>query len=333
MLPLVICSAMRIDPGTAPSSAAADAPSPEVETELPQNDPAGSEGYEQVYDSAISLSVMRDGIVQEMTMAEYLPLALAGEMPASFEEEALKAQAVALRTYVLYYSDSRKDGHPDADICDDSACCAAAMTEAAMREKWGEGYDECLEKLRAAVSETDGQYLTYSGETALTVFHSSSEGATEDGGNIWNDLPYLRSVETPETEQSVTNLHSTVEVDAAEFKATILATCPDAVLGEDPAQWIGETILNSSGRVGSISIGGLSVSGTAVRNMFSLRSSNFKLSYSDGVFVFDVSGYGHGVGMSQYGANILASQGEDYSAILAHYYPGTELVVSVIVRK
>ena len=324
LLPIILGMALK-DPIAPPKL-------PETLQAGPQEAVPSPENFEPVYDADKILAVRSGGEIHDIGMDEHLLLALAGEMPASFEPEALKAQAVALRTYILYFSQNRKPNHPEADICDDYSCCAAAETLEGLREKWGENFETCYEKLRTAVRETDGQHLSYKGETVLAVFHSSSEGQTERSGNIWEDLPYLQSVKSPETQQSVSNLHSMVEVSAEDFRQTILAAAPGAAFGEDPATWLGEVEKNSSGRVASINLGGQSVSGMAVRSMFSLRSSDFTLRYADGTFVFEVSGYGHGVGMSQYGANVFAAEGMSYDEILSHYYPETELVMSVIIK-
>lgn len=282
-----------------------------------------------VADAALLLTVhTADGDV-EMTMADYLPQALAGEMPAAFSEEALKAQAVALRTYALYYRAARKETHPEADVCTDSGCCAACLDETALREKWGAGYETYYAKLCAAVAATDGQYLVYGDEPILAVFHASSGGQTEDGTALGTAQPYLVSVSSPETAETVSNLQSMVTVSAADFRVTVQGVHPNAALDGEPSGWVGAAELDAAGRVSQVEIGGVAVSGLALCAMFNLRSTDFTLAYSDGSFVFRVSGYGHGLGMSQYGANLLAQDSATYADILSHYYPGTELVVAV----
>ena len=316
--------------GEAPAETGEESPSPAAE-----DGPEGAEDAaekaegEPVTDSDILLSVLTDEGVVSMTMAEYLPGALAGEMPASFDSEALKAQAVALRSYVLYCRDERKSSHPEADVCTSPACCTAWSGEETLRDQWGSGYAAYAEKIRRAVSDTDGQYLVWEEEPILAVFHSSSAGQTESGGNLWSDKPYLLSVSSPETEADVSNLVTTVEVGAEEFRTSVARLYPGASFDGEPSSWLGETVCNSSGRVASVTIGGAAVTGTALRSLFSLRSTDFDLAWSGESFVFTVRGYGHGVGMSQYGANVMAKSGSGYAEILAHYYPGTELVVAV----
>lgn len=280
-------------------------------------------------DSAVSVALLTDDGVAEMSMAEYLPLALAAEMPASFEPDALKAQAVALRSYVLYWQSCRKAAHPDADVCCSPACCAARTDTDALRETWGSNFDAYYEKLCAAVRETDGQYLVWESEPALTVFHASSAGETEDGAALGMDRAYLVSVKTPERSDTVRGLCTTVEVGTEEFRTSVLSLRPEADLGGAPETWLGQTRLTDSGRVESVEIGGQTISGLALRQLFSLRSTDFTLSCQDDRFVFSVRGYGHGLGMSQYGANLMARAGTDYVSILQCYYPGTELVVAM----
>ena len=282
-----------------------------------------------VYDAETELSVLTDDGVKRMNMAEYLPLALSGEMPAAFRPEALKAQAVALRTYALYGAQNRKPSHADADVCTSSGCCCACADEDTLRERWGEKYDEYSAKIAAAVSATDGQYLVYDDEPILAVFHSSSSGMTESSADIWSERPYLVSVTSPETESDVINFVTTVELSPDELRRAVQSVVPEASFSDDPASWIGDTERFASGRVSSIAVGDSRLSGTAVRAMFSLRSTDFDLTWTGSEFIFTVRGYGHGVGMSQYGANVLAKNGESYADILAHYYPGAELVRSV----
>lgn len=276
-------------------------------------------------DAEIMLTVLSEGTVTETTMADWLPGVVAAEMPASFEPEALKAQAVAARTFLLEHRQNRPESHPEADVCDDPACCCAHQNEDALRENWAEDAGKNLRRIRAAVEETDGQILTYEGEPILAAFHSSSNGKTEDSAALWGAVPYLISVSTPETEENVPGFQSAVTFSPEELKAAILKERPEAVFSEDPAGWIGEITPDAGGRVGSITIADETFSGAALRSILNLRSAAFTAEYQDGSFTFTAAGHGHGIGMSQYGANVMAKQGSDYREILAHYYPGTEL--------
>lgn len=260
----------------------------------------------------------------KMTVRHYLVGVVAAEMPVSFEPEALKAQAVAARSYLQRFLADPK--HDNADICAKSDCCQAYLSIAKLREKWGDSFDTYIKKVRSAVAATDGEYLSYGGKAALTAFHSSSAGATEESGAIWSELPYLKSVDSPETADSVPNYVSTLSLADIDFRDTILYLKPEADMTGDASAWIGKTELSSSGRVASVVIGGVSFTGSELRTLFGLRSTDFELSYNDGKFTFTVHGYGHGIGMSQYGANAMAKKGADYREILAHYYPSTFLV-------
>lgn len=338
LLPLVFVSAVPGDgETTAPPSdvLSPDSPSPsaspaEVSPDAgaspePSASPLALRSGE-VRDADFHFTALTKGALTQYSLADYLPGMLAGEMPASFEPEALKAQAVAARTFVLYKAQRTTARHPDAAVCDDPACCAAWVSLDDMRAAWGGNFDAYRQKLMDAVEETDGQYLSFDGEPILAAFHSSSAGATEDSAQIWSALPYLVSVSSPETAADVPNYVSTVEVAPDDFKSTILAAYPDADLSGAPDGWLGPAIPDGSGRTGSVSVGGVSVPGTAMRTLFSLRSTAFALAYTDGRFLFTVTGFGHGLGMSQYGADVMAKSGSGYAEILTHYYPGTSIV-------
>ncbi len=275
-------------------------------------------------DSERSIRLLTGEAVSELSVFEYLTGVVAAEMPVSFEPEALKAQAVAARSYLQRAIASPK--HDGADICSSSACCQAYLSPEELKAGWGDSYDEYAQKISAAVSATDGEYLSYDGQPALTAFHSSSDGATEDAAAIWSEVPYLKSVSSPETEESVPELTSRVESSELDFRDTILYLKPEADMTGAASDWVGEISRSASGRVADITIGGVSFTGSELRTLFSLRSTDFELEYTGGKFVFTVHGYGHGVGMSQYGANTMAESGADYRDILSHYYPGTFLV-------
>lgn len=270
-----------------------------------------------------NLSLITEGQAREIEMQEYLKGVLSAEMPASFPLEALKAQAVAARSYAIYCMNTGK--HSGGSVCADSACCQAWESESEQREKWGDDYDIYAEKISSAVELTEGEYLTYEGEAIFAAFHSSSAGATEDSGQVWNSLPYLISVKSPENTENVPGFVSSLQCAPIDFRDTILYARPEADFTGEEEQWIGQIVRDRSGRVESVVLGGVEIDGTLIRQLFSLRSTAFDLSYSDGLFCFTVTGFGHGVGMSQYGAKVMAEEGSDYHSILAHYYPGTAL--------
>jgi len=311
---------------------AAEAPSPVPAAETPSPAPSPPPAPTPpppvtpgAADSETRFTALVGNAAETVTMADYLPGVLAGEMPASFEFEALKAQAVAARSYILYHMAHPPAAHPDCAVCGDSTCCKAWLSEAEMREKWGDDYDQNREKIDRAAAETDGEYLVWEGQAIQAVFHAASGGRTESSANVWSALPYLVSVDTPETAADVPDFITAVEAAPADFRAAILDVSPDAALDGDAAGWLGPGAWTETGRVSAWQIGGVMVPGTALRSLFSLRSTAFTLEYTGSAFLFTVTGYGHGVGMSQYGANVLAQNGLDYREILAHYYPGTQL--------
>ena len=275
-------------------------------------------------DKSRSVRLKTDDGVTELSVFDYLVGVVAAEMPASFEPEALKAQSVAARSYLQHLIDHPK--HEDADVCSSSACCQAYLSAGELKSAWGAEHDARLGKIKAAVEGTDGEYLSYDGQAALCAFHSSSEGATASSAEIWSDLPYLQSVSSPETESDVPNFITTERLSDLDFRDTVLYLHPEADMTGEPSEWVGNTRRTDSGRVAAVTIGGVEFTGSELRTLFSLRSTDFDLSREDGGFVFTVRGYGHGVGMSQYGANTLARRGEDYRAILRHYYPSTLLI-------
>ena len=272
-------------------------------------------------DSARTLRVLDGDTVTEMSFSDYLQGVLRAEMPASFQEDALRAQAVAARTYT-YYKMSSGGNHGDtADICTDHSCCQAFLGKEKAADNWGKNAERYEAKIENAVSATDGQVMLYGGAPILAVFHSSSAGETWNSGQVWaQDLPYLQSVSSPEGE-GVPNYYSTVELTEAEFREKFLAARPEADLSGPASGWIQDPVTDGV-HVERITIGGVPVSGPSVRSIFGLRSASFTAEAGDGKITFYVTGYGHGVGMSQYGANAMAEAGSTWREILAHYYTG-----------
>ena len=280
----------------------------------PEPSPAASEP------AAAALRVLHRGQVLALDPEEYLVGVVAAEMPADFEPEALKAQAVAARTYALWCAAGGK--HADADICADSGHCQAWLDEAALRRSWGGDYEQNLARLCEAVSATAGEVLRYEGKPVFAAFHASSAGATEDCGAIWNAQPYLVSVSSPESAETVPHYVSRLVCAPLDLRDTLLSAHPEADFSAAPADWLGAVELDGSGRVARMTLGGAVFTGTELRALFALRSTAFTLDWDGAEFCFTVTGHGHGVGMSQYGANVLAAAGMGYRDILAHYYPG-----------
>ncbi|MBR5535224.1 MAG: stage II sporulation protein D [Clostridia bacterium] len=258
-----------------------------------------------------------DNTTYNINIEDYLIGVVAAEMPAAFEPEALKAQAVAARTYTMYKSASSDH---DADICTDYTHCQAYLSEEEMHENWKNDYNFYFDKIKNAVYSTSGEYLSYNEEPIMAVFHSMGGGQTQNSADVWGtQMPYLVSVPSP-GEEEATNYHSTLSVSFSEFKNTILKDYPNAKIAS--CLDVSKPTLTQSGHVKSILIGTVSIPGSKIRSMFNLRSTKFTLSFTDDTVTFSVTGYGHGVGMSQYGANAMAKTGKTYKEILSHYYQG-----------
>lgn len=266
-----------------------------------------------------------DGEVVALPLDKYLWRVVAAEMPASFELEALKAQAVAARTYTLSKMGRTTENHPDADVCTDITCCQAYIDPETAAANWGSMADTYTEKITAAVAGTDTMTALYGGVPIQALFFSSAAGQTVDAVEVWgNSVPYLVSVDSPEGEEDVPNYHTTVTVPLEEFKSKLLSRYAEVNLDGPPETWV-STLVSSTGSRANVDVGGVVVARTAMRAMFGLRSANFTVSAGEDGITFSVTGYGHGVGMSQYGANALAKQEMTYDEILKWYYTGIEV--------
>lgn len=265
-----------------------------------------------------TITVLRDGDAQEEDFETYLTQVVLSEMPADFATEALKAQAVAARTFARRQMAGGK--HANADVCGQSACCQACLSADALQERYGAAFDAAWDKAADAVRQTQDEVLTYGGALIDAVYFSCSGGSTEAAAAVWGtDVPYLQAVDSP-GEQDAAPYASTVTCSPAEFAET-LGLAADG----DPAGWLGGTSYTAGGGVDTCTIRGQAYAGTRLRQLFGLNSTRFSLRYADGVFRFDVRGYGHRVGMSQYGANAIARLGFDYQTILRYYYRGAKI--------
>ena len=266
--------------------------------------------------------LLEDGSVLTLGMDKYLWRVVAAEMPASFAEEALKAQAVAARTYTASRMGHTVEAHPQADVCTDITCCQAYIDPAQAAANWGESAETYTAKITSAVTATDGLIATYDGEPIQAVFFSSAAGRTVDAVEVWGtSVPYLTGVDSTEGEE-VPNWHSSLTLTPEEFRGKFLAAWPGAALEGDPSGWFQNVVNNSAGGVESIDVGGVTVSGMDLRTLLELRSANFTVAATAEQIIFSVTGYGHGVGMSQYGANAMAQAGSGWREILTHYYTG-----------
>ena len=308
----------------APAGSGGGAPEPEALSSESGANAAGPAYARGTADRDTLLRILHGGAVEEMAMDAYLRGVLRAEMPASFEPEALKAQAIAARTYTLYKMRGGPiENHPGADACDDINCCKAYKTAEQAAADWGSMALYYEEKLARAVGETDALAVLYGGEPILAVFCSSTNGHTQNAGAVWqSDLPYLQSVLSPENEELVPNYYSSETFSAERFRALFLAAYPDAALSGAPSGWIRDMERSDADFVTTLSVGGVTVRGNELRTILSLRSPSFTVETDEDSLTFRVTGYGHGVGMSQYGANALAQQGMRAEEILRHYFTG-----------
>lgn len=275
------------------------------------------------WDRSQTLRVLNgDGSVATMTMADYLWGVVAAEMPASFHPEALKAQAVCARTYSLYQRSGSGEKHPGADVCTDYTCCQAYLTREQAAVGWGENTTRYADKVAQAVAETDGLLCLYDGSPIDAVFFSSSAGKTSDAVAVWGThVPYLTSVDSPEGAE-VPGWQTVVTFTPQEFTARFLAACPEADFSGEIPGWVRDLTADDTGMVTAVTIGGITVNGSQARSIFGLRSAHFTVQADHTGVTFQVTGYGHGVGMSQYGANALAGEGKSFREILEWYYTG-----------
>jgi len=294
---------------------------------VPEEPPAEqTEAEPQRTDGAavpVRLTVLADGTAEEMELEHYLVGVLRAEMPAAFHPEALKAQAVAARTYTVHKMLSGGNHGGEADVCTDAACCQAYLTEEEAREAWGEQAALYEEKVRQAVADTDGQAVLYGGVPILAVFHAASAGVTRSAGAVWqSDLPYLKAVASPEEAEVIPDYYSRAVFTAAEFRSAVAASFPQVHLRGGAEGWLTDAVRDAAGNVETVKVGGVTVKGSALRTALGLRSACFEWERSGDGLTFYVTGYGHGVGLSQYGANRMAQEGADWKEILTHYYSG-----------
>ena len=266
--------------------------------------------------------------VEELNIDEYLYGVIASEMPVSFEIEALKAQAIVARTYTIYQMINNPTKHENADICDSYACCQAWITKDERFEKWNANEAEAnWQKILDAVNSTKGKIITYSGQPINAFFHANSGGVTESSLNIWSgiDYPYLKPVETA-GEQGYTQYSSEVIISKGDLAKNIKEKYPDFEIDYTQENCIQVLEYTTSGRIKTIKIGNKELAGTEVRTLLGLKSTNFTFAVNGDTVIFSVIGYGHGVGMSQTGADALAKTGIGCEEIIKHFYTDVEII-------
>ena len=323
---ILLCFAIPIIFTTKPSD---QVDSKNVENVDSQNVEVSESTYNYKNYAQIKLLHTSSNKVETIKLDEYLYGVVSAEMPASFEEEALKAQAVVARTYTLYkmINSGGKHKSVEADICDASTCCQAWISKEDRLAKWSEkDRDTYWNKIVNAVNSTQGKIITYEGKPINAFFHANSGGATETPINVWGGTgyPYLQTVTTA-GEEAYSGYNSEVSVTKKEFEAKIKEKHSDFKIDFNEKDCIKIEEYTDGNRVKTIKVGNLKLSGVEIRTIFSLRSANFKVTVEKDTIKFEVVGYGHGVGMSQTGADSLAKEGKSYEDIIKHYYTGVKI--------
>ena len=325
--------AVDLPPLTVTSSGAEESASPQSTAQQSQ-EPDREEADETAEADGISRFRIYDrgtGEIFELDAGQYILGALASEMPPSFHQEALRAQAVAAHTWAVYSAAMHRE-YPDetilgADFSVDTTRDEGYLSQERFFSRYGATAELYWPKLTESAEWAATRLLFYDGEPALAVYHAMSCGMTEASENVWQAaLPYLVPVESKGDLLSP-DYQVTETFDQKTMRYLLEQAFDGVALDEgDPAGWIQPLETSPSGYLISVQVGDQTVHGQALRHALSLRSSCMEVSFSGGTFTIETRGYGHGVGMSQYGADFMARQGTDCAGILAHYYPGTELV-------
>ena len=293
----------------------------EVEEDITEN----TEAYTYNQYGTIRLLHNDTNEIEEVALDTYLCNVVSAEMPVDFEKEALKAQAIVARTYTIYKINNKK--HENADICDDSNCCQAWISKEDRLARWEDDKETKWAKIEECVKETQGKIITYNNEPINAFFHSNSGGKTELPVDVWGggtNMPYLQVVETA-GEEGYTQYNSEVELTNEEILEKLKQKYADIAIDFNNEEDIKILEYTSSGRVKTIKFGNHEISGTEARTIFGLRSTNFEIEKMDGKIKFIVTGYGHGVGMSQTGADSMAKSGSSAEDIINHFYVGIEI--------
>ncbi len=262
-----------------------------------------------------------DGKITEISVEDYIIGVVSAEMPALYEEEALKAQAVAAYTFASQRKN--ENASKEYDITNNHTIDQSFINKEEMKEKWGEEYDTYYEKIKKAVQAVTGYMVCFDKKPIVAVYHAISSGKTEDSKDIWGDeFPYLKPV-LSEGDKLHKDYLSEVSFTAEEIRNKLST---ETEFSGDESGYFGEIKRTDSGVIKEISVCGKKLTGARIRTLLDLRSSNFSIEFKDGKYCFSVFGYGHGVGMSQNGANYMAKQGSDFEEILTHYYTGCSVL-------
>lgn len=275
--------------------------------------------------SNIKLLHVETGSIEEVDLDTYLYGVVSSEMPADFELEALKAQAVVARTYTIYQI---KNGskHENADVCDSSYCCQAWISKENRMARWESSKaEEYWNKIVKAVNDTKGKIIFYAGEPINALFHSNSGGSTELSINVWGgDFPYFQTVETS-GEENYSSYSSEVEISKDDLIQKMLERYSDFKIDFSNNDCIKIEEYTTSGRIQKFLIGNKQISGVEARSIFGLKSAKFNFEILENSVKFTVLGYGHGVGFSQCGSDVLAKNGKNYEEIIKYYYKDVEI--------
>lgn len=278
--------------------------------------------------ATLKLLHIKTNEIETVNLDEYLCHVVSAEMPVDFNEEALKAQAVVARTYTIYKIMNNNKKHGEADICDSSSCCQAWITKEDRLARWEENLRQSnWNKIVNAVNSTQGKIIMYEGKPINAFFHSNSGGKTEVPINVWggSGYPYLQVVETS-GEDAYTQYYSEVELEKKEFEDKIRKKHSNLVIDFNQADCVKIIENTDGGRVRTLKVGNLNLSGVEIRTILGLKSANFTIEIKENTIKFTVIGYGHGVGMSQTGADAMAKQGSNYQEIIKHFYSNVEIV-------
>lgn len=330
LIPLLTAPSEPLALAAVPQTVTPDKPDMPDETAevTPSITPAPSAVTPTDKDDSIPVTVLINGESWQIPLGEFLAGVLAAEMPASYPQEALRAQAVAARSMILWL---RETGHfhPDADICSDPSHCLGYVSLAAAASAWGNNSEEYTNGILAAVADTEGQTLTYNGEICQALFFAVSSGKTENAGDIWSEnVPYLISVDSP-WDKSSPKYEQQFVFTQSKLRGLLEESFPGINLQSDASRWFTGSERTASGSIMNLVIGGTTIQGSELRSLLSLASQNFTVKAENGSVTFTTLGYGHGVGLSQYGAAEMAKEGKTYEEILSWYYPGTEIGMSV----
>ncbi len=283
----------------------------------------------EVSQEEISVYLIAEKKVITVSALEYVCGAVAAEMPASYHEEALKAQAIACYTNAIRLKKEASQGGENtavsgAHISNDSSVHQGYLTKAQRQEKWGDSFEKYEKRINDAVSDVLGYKLTYKGELCVAAFHAISTGNTENAQTVWGtNIDYLKSAKSTGDTLSPSYI-TTVSLTKEQF-CEIASSLGANVDKNDNSTWLGQVETSDCKTVLSIEIGGKTFTGTQIRNAYSLKSAAFTAQITQTGVTFKVYGYGHAVGMSQYGADYMATQGSNYKEILKHYYKGAEI--------